>query len=84
MKELKSLMIAIVVLSAIFIISHHLILFIGLGDIPALILYVLPISVFIAYSTNETRAAMMRAAFIIFSTFTSVVLAAAGIVLFIS
>ncbi len=62
---------------------HYLILFLGLNDVTALILFALPVVAMIAYSSHDTPSEMMRSAVTIYVSFISVIFAAWGLVLFI-
>ncbi len=62
---------------------HYLILYLGLNDVTALILFALPMIAMIAYSSHDTPSEMIRSAGTIFISFISVVFAALGLVWFI-
>ena len=83
MKELFSLLIILGLMGLIFVGLHYLILFLGLNDLSALILFALPVIAMIAYSSHDTPSEMMRSAGTIFISFISVILAAVGLVWFI-
>ena len=83
MKELFSLLIILGLMGLIFVGLHYLILFLGLNELSALILFALPVIAMIAYSSHDTPSEMMRSAGTIFISFISVILAAVGLVWFI-
>ncbi len=59
---------------------HALSWWLNLPDLLALLLFALPISAYCAFCTEETHRQMLGAAVRIYLVFTSVVLAAAGLV----
>ncbi|MCZ6471419.1 MAG: hypothetical protein O6938_11590 [Gammaproteobacteria bacterium] len=83
MKEIKSFLAVVGLTSLAFVVTHYLILFLGLNDLTGLILLALPLVAVIAYTTNETLRDMLRSALSIYAWFVSVVLAAAALVWFI-
>jgi len=83
MKELFSLLIILGLMGLIFVGLHYLILFLGLNDLSALILFALPVIAMIAYSCHDSPSEMIRSARAIFISFISVVFAAWGLVWFI-
>jgi hypothetical protein len=83
MKELSSLLIILGLMAVAFVGLHYLILFLGLNDVTALILFALPVVAMIAYSSHDTPSEMMRSAVTIYVSFISVIFAAWGLVLFI-
>jgi hypothetical protein len=83
MKELSSLLIILGLMAMAFVGLHYLILFLGLNDVTALILFALPVVAMIAYSSHDTPSEMMRSAVTIYVSFISVIFAAWGLVLFI-
>jgi hypothetical protein len=83
MKELFSLLIILGLMGLIFVGLHYLILFLGLNDLSALILFALPVIAMIAYSCHDSLSAMIRSARTIFISFISVIFAAWGLVWFI-
>jgi hypothetical protein len=83
MKEVKSLLIIIGLVALAFIALHYLILFLGITDMPALILLSLPVIAVIAYTTHETVDDMIRSGLTIFGWYTSVILSASALVWFI-
>jgi hypothetical protein len=83
MKELLSLLVILGLMAIAFVGLHYLILFLGLNDISALILFAMPVVAMIAYSSHDTLPEMMRSAGTIFISFISVILAASGLVWFI-
>lgn len=83
MNEIKSFLAVVGLTSLAFVVTHYLILFLGLNDLTGLILLALPLVAVIAYTTNETLRDMLRSALSIYAWFVSVVLAAAALVWFI-
>jgi hypothetical protein len=70
-----------VVLAAVVALALHLlILWLGVSDLVALLLFAAPISAYLAYCTHRSRASLWRSALSIYLTFSSVVIAAAGLV----
>ena len=62
---------------------HHLIVWLNLPDLAALMVFALPVIAYIAYCTQHTRAAMLGSAARIYLGFAGVVLTAAGLVFLI-
>ena len=62
---------------------HYFILFFGLNDITALLLFALPVVAMIAYSSHDTLSEMIWSARTIYLSFISVIFAALGLVWFI-
>ncbi len=62
---------------------HWISLWLALPDLAALLLFALPLSFFFAYCTEPTRARMLRVGLRHYLVFAGVVLASAGLVLFI-
>ena len=83
MQPIISFIATLVFLGVAFTLLHLLIVALGLPDIVALLLFALPIVGYIAYCTQETRAAMWRSAIHIYVAFVAVTLSAAGLVLII-
>ncbi len=83
MKELFSLLIILGLMATTFVGLHYLILFLGLNDITALILFALPMIAMIAYSSHDTLSEMIRSARTIYLSFISVIFAASGLAWFI-
>ncbi len=83
MKELISLLIILGLMALAFVGLHYFILFFGLNDVTALLLFALPVVAMIAYSSHDTLSEMMRSAGTIFISFISVIFAASGLVWFI-
>jgi hypothetical protein len=63
-----------------FSLLHAAILWLGLPDLAALLLFAIPVVVFIAYCTEPTRADVIRAALRTYLAFALVTLASGGIV----
>ncbi len=83
MKELISLLIILGLMALAFVGLHYFILFFGLNDVTALLLFALPVVAMIAYSSHDTLSEMIRSARTIYLSFCSVILAASGLVWFI-
>ncbi len=83
MKELILLLIILGLMALAFVGLHYFILFFGLNDVTALLLFALPVVAMIAYSSHDTLSEMMRSAGTIFISFISVIFAASGLVWFI-
>ena len=81
MKEIVSFFSTIGLLGLAFIALHYLVLFLGLNDVFALILFALPICIFIAYSTHDQWQKIWRTALTIYGWVVGVVLATAGLAL---
>ena len=64
-----------------FSLLHAAILWLRLPDLAALLLFAIPVVAYIAYSTEPTRADMLRAALRIYLAFALLTLAAGGFVL---
>lgn len=80
MKPIISFLITLGLMTVAFVGLHYLILFFKLSDVTALILLALPMIALIAYATHETPREIMRSAGMIYASFISVILAAAGLV----
>jgi hypothetical protein len=63
-----------------FSILHAVILWLGLPDLAALLLFALPVVAYIAYSTQSKLAAMVDSALKIYLSFAVVTLSAGGLV----
>lgn len=63
-----------------FSLLHHLIVWLNLPDLAALMVFALPVIAYIAYCTQNTRAAMLASAARIYLGFAGVVLTAAGVI----
>ena len=83
MQPLLSLAITLGLAGVIAITLHFFIVWLGVGDLTALIIYAAPISAYIAYCTHRSRARQWRAALQIYGSFLGVVLSCAGLVFFI-
>ena len=62
------------------ILLHQLILWLGVGDLVALLLYGAPVSAYIAYCTHHSITAQRRACVQIYASFCLVLIASAGLV----
>ncbi len=83
MKELISLLIILGLMALAFVGLHYFILFFGLNDVTALLLFALPVVAMIAYSSHDTLSEMIRSARTIYLSFISIIFAALGLVWFI-
>jgi len=75
-----ALLTTLICMGVVFSLLHLAILWLGLSDLLALLAYAAPITLYIAYCTHRTRAAIWRSALQIYTAFSSVVLAASGLV----
>jgi len=69
-----------VLLAVAFTLLHLIIVWLGLHDLAALLLFALPVCFYLAYCTQESRALVLRHGLRIYLGFAGVVLASAGIV----
>ena len=83
MRELILLLIILGLMALAFVGLHYFILFFGLNDVTALLLFALPVVAMIAYSSHDTLSEMIRSARTIYLSFISVIFAALGLVWFI-
>lgn len=83
MGALLSLLATLIMMGVAFALLHWLLIWTGVSDLIALLTYALPISLYVAWCTQDTRAATLRSAMLIFGSFAAVVLAAAGLVFLI-
>ena len=63
-----------------FSLLHAAILWLQLPDLAALLLFAIPVIAYLAYCTQDSRAAMLRSALRIYASFAVVVLSAGGLV----
>ncbi len=63
-----------------FSLLHLAILWLGLPDLAALLLFAVPVIAYLAYCTQESRAAMLHSAVRIYTSFAAVVLCAGALV----
>ena len=80
MKPILSYLATLVAMGAVASLLHALIVWLGLGDLPALLLYAAPISAYLGYCNHQTWAAQRRAALQMYLSFSLVVIASAGLV----
>ena len=80
MKPVLSYLATLAYFGVAFTILHLAILWLGLPDLAALLLFAVPVVAYIAYCTQPTRAAMTRAAATMYLSFAAVTLSAAGLV----
>jgi len=71
------------ILGVAFLLLHGLILLLDLPDLAALLLFALPVSAYIAYCTQPSRAALLRFTLRIYVVFATTVLASAALVYYI-
>ncbi len=83
MRPILSFIAALVLLGAAFSFIHFVSLWLSLPDLAALLLFAIPVVAYIAYTSFDSRAEMLRAAATYYLCFAAVVLAAAGLVYFI-
>lgn len=69
---------------AAFSFIHWFSLALGLPDLVALMLFALPVIAYIAYCTQDSPAAMLRAGTITYTAFAAILLACAGLVYLIA
>jgi hypothetical protein len=83
MLPLLSLFTTLAIAGVVGVALHFLILWLGVGDLVALLIFGAPICAYIAYCTHRSRARIWRAALMNYASFSGVVLACAGLVYFI-
>ncbi len=59
---------------------HFLIVLLDLPDLAALLLFAVPVILFIGYCTHDSTRGMLRSALVIYSSFASVLIASAVLV----
>jgi hypothetical protein len=80
LKPLISLAITLVATGALASLLHLVIVWLGVNDLVALLLYAAPIAIYVSYCTRQSRADIVGSALLIYCSFSGVVLAAAGLV----
>jgi len=80
MQPILSFIATLVFFGVAFSLLHVSILWLGLPDLAALLLFAVPVVGYIAYCTQPDQAAMLRSAARIYTSFAAVVLSAAGLV----
>ncbi len=80
MKSIFSFIATLIFFGVAFSILHVTILWLRLPDLAALLLFAAPLIGYIAYCTQDTRAAMLLSATRIYVSFAIVVLSAGGLV----
>lgn len=80
MKPILNFLATFLLMGVAFILLHLLIVWLGVSDLVALLLFALPVSAYASYCTHRRRADQVRAALQIYASFSLVVLAAAGLV----
>ena len=83
MQPIRSLFTTLALAGVVAVALHFLILWLGVGDLTALLIFGAPICLYTAYCTHRSRARMWRAALMSYASFSGVVLACAGLVYFI-
>lgn len=83
MQPILSLAITLGLTGVIAVLLHLLIVWLGIGDLGALMIFAAPISAYLAYCTHRSNAHRWRAAAQIYASFCSVVLASAALVYYI-
>ena len=68
----------------VFSVLHHLILWLRLPDLAALMVLALPVVFYIAYCTVDSKSSVLRASLRIYLGFAGVVLPSAALVLWIT
>ena len=67
-------------MGVVMLLLHLVILWLGFSDLVALLLFALPIVVYISYCTQESRKQVILSTLQIYGTFSSVIIASAGLV----
>jgi hypothetical protein len=80
LKPVLSYLVTLVYFGVAFSVLHLMVLWLGLPDLAALLLFAIPVVAYIAYCTQPTRAAMAHAAATMYLSFSAVTLSAAGLV----
>jgi hypothetical protein len=83
LKLVLSYLATLVFFGVAFSLLHLTILWLGLPDLAALLLFAMPVIGYIAYCTEPNRAAILRSAARIYASFALVVLSAGGLAIFI-
>ena len=73
MRQFLSFAATLLLFGLVFTLLHLLILWLDLSDLPALMVFALPITAYIAYCTQPDQAAMLRSAIAIYLSFALVV-----------
>jgi hypothetical protein len=79
-KPVLSFGITLILMGVAAISLHQLILWLGVGDLVALLLFAAPVSAYLAYCTHHSAAAQWRATVQIYASFSLVLIASAGLV----
>jgi hypothetical protein len=80
MKPILSYGVTLILMGVSAMLLHQLILWLGVGDLVALLFFAAPISAYLAYCTHHTIAAQRRASVQIYASFCLVLIASAGLV----
>ena len=80
MKPILSYLATLACFGVAFSVLHLAILWLGLPDLAALLLFAIPVVAYAAYCTQPTRSAMIRAAVKMYLSFAAVTLTAGGLV----
>lgn len=70
----------LVVMGVVMLLLHLAFVWLGVSDLVALLVFALPIVVYISYCTHESRKQVIHSALRIYGTFASVLIASAGLV----
>ena len=70
----------LILLGVVFILLHLVIVWLGVSDLVALLVFALPIAGYISYCTHETRTRVLTSTLRIYLSFAFVVVASAGLV----
>lgn len=80
MQPIPSFIVTLGLFGVAFSLLHFTILWLRLPDLAALLLFAVPVIAYLAYCTQNTRAAMLHSALWIYATFAAVVLSAGALV----
>ncbi len=70
----------LILLGVVFILLHLVLVWLGVSDLVALLVFALPLAGYISYCTNESRKKVIASALQIYLSFASVIIASAGLV----
>ena len=80
MRSIFSLLTTLILLGVVFYLLHLIIVWLGVADIVALLLFAVPIVAYISYCTQQSRSAIVGSAVRIYCAFAAVALPAVGLV----
>ena len=80
MSSIFSFAATLILLGAVFILLHLVLVWLGVSDLVALLVFALPIAGYISYCTNESRNKVIASVLRIYLSFASVVVASAALV----